>query len=270
MVLLTNTIIAMSITGIVLILGIAGFVFYLSRHNSRKITIDFLNGLADEIYKLIVQTIKDFKIDEFDIESLEEYEAEVLKKLYNTVYTYVMDEMKSKASENDSPITYAMLALLKQEDVDKLLMSVYENGNAKILIKDAWAKYFENKVDSIESTQDVAIGHDIDGNEIIYSGNDYNEDFDEKHDLPVVEEEIINQDDHRVIIPPADTENAPITDDLVMEGEPEKPYIKQDTPIEEDLPISYTETNVSEEDDLPYFIDKNGRKRDKITGRYTK
>ena len=267
-----NTPIAVTITGIVLILGLFGFglykVFIVDKSKAKKLLEDFLNGLADEIYKIIVQTINDFKIEEFDFESLEEYEAKVLEQLYKTIYEYTLKKANEAASDENSPITFKMFDLIEKEDIDKIIEHVYNNGNVKILIKDAWAKYFESKVDAMEEeVQDVAIGHDIDGNEIIYSGDGYNEDF--VDELPAAEEDIINEDLYRAVIPPS--ENESINDDLVMDGEPEKPYIKTEIESEEDLPISYIDTDIPmETTDLPYFIDKNGRKRDKITGRFVR
>jgi hypothetical protein len=274
MILLTgNMLVAIAITAIVILVGIFGFdlykVFIIDKSKLKKLAYDFLNGLTDEIYKIIVQTIKDFKMEEFDFESLNDYESVILENIYNVTYEYTINQITKAIDDKNSPITEKVLDILDKEDIDKIIKSVYDNGNVKNLIKDVWTKYFENKNEIIE---DVAIGHDIDGNEIVYSGDDYNEDFDEKNDLPVVEDEIINEDDFRAIIPPSDSENEAISDELIMEDEPEKPYIKSDnSESEEELPIGYIENNTNTtEDDLPYFIDKNGRKRDKITGRYTK
>ena len=267
-----NTPIAITITGIVLILGLFGFglykVFIIDKSKAKKLLEDFLNGLADEIYKIIVQTINDFKIEDFNFESLEEYEAKVLEQLYKTIYEYTLKKTNEAAADENSPITFKIFDLIEREDIDKIIEHVYNNGNVKILIKDAWAKYFENKVEAMEEeVQDVAIGHDVDGNEIVYSGADYNEDF--LDDLPAAEEDTtINEELYRAVIPPS--ENESITDDLIMDGEPEKPYIKGEIESEEDLPISYIDNDIPTDDDLPYFIDKNGRKRDKITGRFVK
>ena len=277
MILLTgsNTPIAVSIVGIVIVVGLAGlyyFVFYSkNKQKAKDAANDFLSGLADEFYKLMVKEIKEFNIEEFDFESLEDYEANLMKAIYDMIYDYTMKKLED-ASKDDILTTLA-IKMITREAIEQIADTVINNGNIKGLIKDTWAKYFENKVQGIEDTEDIAVGHDIDGNEIIYSGNEYNEDFDEKNDLSVVEDEIIDENDLSNIVPPSEDENTSFDEDVVMDGEPEKPYINpEERENPEDLPIGYTDIEASEDDieDVSYFIDKNGRKRDKITGRYTK
>ena len=267
-----GSIIAASI-GIVLVLAGFFYAFIASKRdkNAKEEANKFLTGLADEFYKLMVKEIKEFNIEEFNFESIEDYQSTIMTALYDMIYDYTKGKIE-EASDGDL-LTALAIKMLDKETITKVAESVFENGDINGLIKDTWAKYFENKVKDIEDVEDISVGHDVEGNEIVYSGNEYNEDFDEKNDLPVVEEENIDQNDLSNIIPPSEDENRAFDEDLVMEGEPEKPYIKNNN-IEnpEDLPIGYVDPEVPADavEDLPYFIDSKGRKRDKITGRFTK
>lgn len=261
------------IGGIIIVLIFAVVFIYRTTKNNknRQAAQDFVSGLADEFYKLILKEIKEFKIDNFD--SIEEYTTELLNKIYNTIYDYTI-KAAEEAAQTDALIALA-ISMINKDLIIKIVNQVIEKGNINDIIKDTWSKYFELKSNQIEEIPDESIGHDVDGNEIIYTGNGYNEDFDEKNDLPVVEEENIDESDLSNIIPPSDNEESPFNEDLIMEGEPEKPFLDtENLNIEDadDLAISYsTDNNISDENkDESFFIDKNGRKRDKITGRYIK
>ena len=232
------------IGGIIIILGFAVTFFVRlklkSTKEANKSAEEFIKGLSDEFYSIMVKIIQNIDFSAIDISSLEEYEAMILEDIYSEIYDYTKSKLE-EAAEDDILSTIA-LQLFTKKYISKFADKIFENGHVESLIKDSWSKYFESKINFIEGIQDVAIGHDIDGNEIIYSGDDYNEDFDEKNDLPVAEDEIIDQEALSKVIPPSDNEETPFNEDVIE----------------------------TDEDDLSYYIDNNGRKRDKKTGKFVK
>ena len=261
------------IGGIIIVLIFAVvFIYRTTKNNKNKQAAqDFVSGLADEFYKLILKEIKEFKIDNFD--SIEEYTTELLNKIYNTIYDYTI-KAAEEAAQTDALISLA-IKMIDKDLIIKIVDQVIEKGNINGIIKDNWSKYFELKSEQILEVPDESIGHDIDGNEIIYTGTEYNEDFDEKNDLPVVDKEIVNENDLSNIIPPSDNEESSFNEDIIAEEDIiESSLDINNINIEDtdEIAISYsTDNNISDENkDESFFIDKNGRKRDKITGRYIK
>lgn len=244
MILLSNTDTTVVITGGLIILAIFTVVTIIKMKLSnnakgKSMAEDFLVSLSDEIYALMIKNIKEIDIEGFNFESLEEFEAKVLGVIYTSANSFVKNKIDELDEDAILP-SVALKLLFDQDFVDKFTEEIFNNGHVEDIIKDAWSKYFQTKVESMEeNTEDVAIGHDVDGNEIIYSGPDYNEDFDEKNDLPLAEEEEIDPEALSKVIPPSDDEEPYYDEDVIEENE-------------------------------PFFIDKNGRKRDKKTGRYTK
>ena len=225
--------------GIIIVLAIGAAVFIRMKKSpsssDKKAAEDFIKGLSDTFYKTMIDIVNNADPKKFD--NIEAFETDILEKIYNDIYEYTKAKLE-EAAESDI-ISAMVLKVIDKDYIIKFVDSVFNNGNIESIIKDVWAKNFEEKVSEMEEVQDIAIGHDVDGNEIIYSGSDYNENFDEKNDLPLAEDEDIDQEALRKVIPPSDDE---------------EPVYNEDTSEDESL----------------FFFDKNGRKRDKKTGRYTK
>ena len=237
--LLTGSNIVPLICGIVVIIA-AGIIIFLRKtrpsSSDKKAAEEFIKGLSDTFYKTMLDIAN--SIDPKEFSNIEAFEESILKRIYSDIYDYTESKLKEAASTDI--ISAMVLKIIDKEYIINVIDTIYKNGNIENIIKDIWAKNFEEKVSEMESNiQDVAIGHDVNGNEIIYTGSDYNEDFDEKNDLPLAEEEEIDPEALSKVIPPSDDEEPSFNEDLI-----------------------------DEDDDI--FIDKNGRKRDKKTGRYTK
>ena len=236
----------------VLIIAVGIAFFLIMNKKEKNEAREFIIGLADEFYKLIINEVTKFNENIEKYETLEEYFDDLLEDIYNVIYDYTVGKAYEVFGLNS-----IICKFITKEMINELVNQVIDSGNIKGLVRDNWSKYFEEKVTPLNEIEDVAVGHDVDGNEIVYSGNEYYEDFEEKTDLPVVEEEKVDEEALSRIIPPSDNENEEFSDDVVEDEQ------------QEEITLEYSEVETST-DDLPYFVDKNGRKRDKITGRYTK
>lgn len=223
----------LTIVGGILILAIIIGVMII-RYKSKPTVYDkdqaekFLKGLSDAIYVKIVDIINNF--DLFKIENIEDFEASILLDIYNTIWDYIEGELKEAAKKDI--LTAMALKVLNREYVEQFLDILMKENGLVDKMWDKWDKFNENKIDSIEE-------NDRSLQEQFSDPEQYNEDFNPK-DLPVAEEQEVNEDEMGDINPPTD-EDPEYNDE-------------SDSSVE------------SIEDDI--FVDSRGRKRSRTTGRF--
>ncbi len=242
MILLANNSLPVIIGGVV-VLGLIILAFYIRLKTVPSATDkvkaeEFLKGLADTFYKKIIEIMNNIKIEDFS--NLEEFEANALETIYDALFEYTESKVK-EAAEQDI-ISALVLKALDKELIMKFLKSIIEDGNIEDKIKGLWDKHVEENIEELNNLEDVAYGIDVDGNKIYYTGEDYNEGEIDRSALPPVSDANFAPTADEKIIPPSDDENT---------------YFDEAT-VEE----------IDDENDV--FIDGNGRKRSKKTGRYTK
>lgn len=196
-----------------------------------KIAKEFIKKRSDTIYsKMLDKLSKNF--NETDTDNLLQYKANIKQSLMEDIYDYIYSETVLYNSLSKG----AKKMILDKELLSDYLNSIIDDSNINDIITNKWSSMFEKKVEELSKDEDIAKGIDIDGNEIIFEGDDYAEDFDTK-DLEAVEPEEIDMEEMSKVIPPSESDD-----------------------------ITYDEELADEET----FIDKKGRKRSKKTGRFVK
>ena len=196
-----------------------------------KVAKEFLDKRSDTIYVKMLNRLSE-NFNETDIDNLIQYRASVTESLIKDIYDYIYSEVVLYTTLSKG----AKKKILDKDFLSNHVRNIIQDSNLNDIITDKWSSMFKEKVEELSKEEDVAKGIDVDGNEIIFEGDDYAEDFDTK-DLEAAEPEEIDMEEMSKVIPPSESDE-----------------------------VTYVEELADEET----FIDKKGRKRSKKTGRFVK
>lgn len=201
-------------------------------NKNTKIAKEFIKRRSDNIYSKMINKLSN-NFNESNADNLLQYKANIKEELIKDIYDYIYSETVLYTNLSKG----AKKKILDKDFLSEYVNNIIEESDINNIITNKWSSMFEKKVEELSKEEDIAKGVDIDGNEIIFEGDDYNEDFDIK-DLEAVEPDEIDMDEMSKIIPPSESEE-----------------------------ITYKEELIDEEET---FLDKKGRKRSKKTGRFVK
>ena len=199
---------------------------------SKNDALDFLNGLADTFYEKMLEIISNIDISKYS--SLEEAEADIIAQVYDCIWNYVNETLKN---EKDI-ISISVLKIVDKDFVIKFINSLMEIKNISGRIENLWTT---NQIETAKSVFEDSVKEDEEKQKQFSDSSKYNDTFDES-DLNPVSNTEIDKKELEKLNPPKDEEEDynPETDESV-----------EVIPEEES-----------------FFFDKNGRKRDKSTGRF--
>lgn len=122
---------------ILLVILIIAVVFGLKKLTDEKAADKFINDLAEKIFSIVMETIKDespTKFDEFD-----DFSNAVIKNVYNAVWDFVSYTAQEELVEDQ--ITKAVFKLLDKQKVVDFLNALFEKKEIDQVIKDAYGSY---------------------------------------------------------------------------------------------------------------------------------
>lgn len=212
----------------------------------------FLNSMLDMCEELIVNILDDIEKsikDDTEIESLEDFIKEQLDFIEESIRdSVIMAAEDLKDGDAFSKIAYRLL--VKKEYLDKFIESLISDENVSEKLSTIWEESMKDRIE-IASKVDEEL-------EDKFDEKDYYEDeeFDRKDlEASKPQEESIKE------LPEEERKKE---EEKIANLNPQK-----DTDEEED----YDENDSSMElvdEEVDYFFDSNGRKRNKATGRYMK
>lgn len=191
----------------------------------------FLEGLSIRIYDTMCNIIASNSPTEYD--SVEEFEADILKKIYTQVYDYIKNEL-ARADQNDI-FTIMTLRVLDEKFIYKYIDSLIEKFEINDRLKSVEESVKIDQISESSKKEDNELAKEFSNSEL------YNEEVSDE-DLAPAEEVCPTEEELAGLNPQTDDE---------VEYDPES-----DSSVE-----------VVEDDT---FIDAAGRKRSKATGRYVK
>lgn len=199
---------------------------------SKNDALDFLNGLADTFYEKMLEIISNIDLSKYS--SLEEAEADIITQVYDCIWDYVNETLK----DEKNIISISVLKIINKDFVIKFINSLMETKNLSEQIKNLWVT---NQIETAKSVFEDSVKEDEEKQKQFSDSSKYNDTFDES-DLDPVSNTEIDEKELEKLNPPKDEEEDynPETDESV-----------EVIPEEES-----------------FFFDKNGRKRDKSTGRF--
>lgn len=192
---------------------------------------EFLEKLSDVFYTKIIEIINNIDFKEYS--SLAEMEASILSQIYDTIWQFVEAELKEQAKLD--VITALTLKVLNKEFVDNFINSILEKYRISEMLSSSWDKNIASIEENNIEAQDAALQKQFSGNE--YYENTSKEDLKPAEKIEPTEEEL------SALNPPKDEDDEVVNPD-------------NDSSVE------------LIDDDKSYYIDGNGRKRDKITKRF--
>lgn len=235
--------------GVIAIIAVVFIVYTVKKSGDKKEAKEFLNGLSDTLLDMILDVIRSFDPEDIpeDIEDIDlgKIETAILKRIYETCWTYVTEVVKEKDKEDTDFFTKAVLALLENKDfVEQFIADLINNGSTKQIIYSR-AKYLEfntaeNRMDELEEREQELSEEFSDQDKYVEESNE--------EDLPVGEDDELNTP----------------TEEEVSKLNPQR-----DEEEEELDPDNDTSVEVIDEFEDVYY-DKSGRARSKKTGKWTK
>ena len=226
-----NNVLTIILSGVILCLIILAVVI---RFKSKPSAYDkeeaekFLKGLSETFYNKMLSIVSTVDINSFS--SLEDLEVSILNEIYDVIWDYVEEELE-EASKSDI-ITAMVLKVLNKNFVIKFVDKLIEEYKINDNLCSKWNKKLESASETIEA-------EDKDLQEKFSNSEEFIEEFSE-NDLKEAENVEPTAEDLASIIPPSDEE-------------------KEYNP-EEDESVELIDDEI--------YIDANGRKRDKKTGRF--
>lgn len=194
----------------------------------KEVATNFLNGLSDTFYNKILEIIDTIDIGEY--ESFAEMEVDILRQIYDAIWEYTQIELE-KASKQDI-ITAMALKFINKDTVIKLVDKIFDDNEVYDKLESLWVEDFKVRLNKLEQNES-----DIE--ESFYDKTQYNENFSDGDLDPATVDEP-TEEELASLNPPSDQEKEydPENDDSVEV-------------IEDDV-----------------YLDKNGRRRSKTTGRF--
>lgn len=114
---------------VVLAIFIVTLCLVLKNKKNKAAVEEFLTGLTDELTAAILATIK--AIDPSQFETLEQYEAIVLKAVYDNCWTYTQ-ERAEKAFE-DNPVMKTVIGMLDKDTLIKFIDNIIDKKEISIM-----------------------------------------------------------------------------------------------------------------------------------------
>lgn len=240
--------ISMIVSLIIIVAAIVIMFIRISKNKSIYTNLDtqnFLNGLKKSILELankhltIDNITKLINKDSGEFIESENYMVNVITNdLYETLYKFIVEEAQ-KYLDKDIISNAVYKLILKNKDIANsitynFITSIIESKDIKDVIYELIDKYWEDYTETLDKIEEE--------NSNYVNEDDYYVDDTDPKDIEYEKSEIEESDED--INPQSDEEIPfdPNIDEVVEDGEEE----------------------------VTYFFDKKGRKRDKKTGRYTK
>lgn len=190
---------------------------------------NFLNGLSDTFYDVISDIIENINFDDYD--SLVELENDIIEQIYDTILNYTKDYLNQAAK--DDIITSIVFKLLNNEDrIIQFIDELIRKYDVTKKLEGAWAENFKIKTANISEA-------DSELEEIYSDKSQYIETVSDKDLIPAKD-----------VLP---------TDEELQNLNP---------PSEEDKEYDPENDDSVEVIDDDSYIDKQGRRRSKSTGRF--
>ena len=213
---------------------------------------EFLNSvekLASDLIINTLDTIEEMK-DDGTILNLDTFVSESLDlihvNLYDAIYRIAEDE---KNTNSISKIAFR--CLINKGLLDQFITKIINSSNAKEKLGEIWDEKFEDRLSEAEKADENVKGK-FDNEEEYYE----NEEFDKEDLEPAKSPEEAIED------LPEDIKEK--EKEKIANLNPQKDTDEEEEFDEESMDI------VENEEELDYFFDSKGRKRNKATGRYMK
>ena len=244
-----------SIIGAIVILVLIIATAYVSIRNKKdgaKEATEFMNGLCDELLKIIFDTIS--TISPKDYKTAEEYEVVVLNAVYDKAWDYTKNQINVKF-DNSSTLKL-IINIIDKNYVIKFIDSICEKSGITDKIQGTYAAY------QIETTKPVEIDNKL---EQEYSDKEkYNTEEVKDEDLQPAEETVHTEEEIKALNPQRDEEEAYNPNDESMEVVDEKEETNKivEEPKPNIIGIKNKSGNI-----LYYEIDEDGKKK-RVTKEY--
>lgn len=193
-----------------LIVGVTALIIRKKNNDDTKAAIEFLNGLGDELIKIVINTIKE--IDPSQIQSAEEFEIIVLNSVYDNAWDYVTEEI-NKRLDNDS-IVKTIINIIDKDYVIRFIDTLCEKAGITDSIQGEYAAY-RLSVNNAEE-QDEALAQEY-ADEEKYHTEEVTED-----DLEPAEDPVYTEEESAALNPQRDEEEEFDTTDESMEIIPDE------------------------------------------------
>ncbi len=210
------------LAGVLLLLIIAGAIFFTMRSKDKKKAMEFLEGLGNNILTIIFQTIAECKPSQDPDYTLADFEAELIHNIYDRTWDYVKEEVE-KSADADA-ITKAIFKYLDKDSVVKFIDEVILKNNVQAGIMETYNTERGSIIEEKAAEEDKDLEKE-------YSDTaQYNESVDEDNDLAPAEEEVHTEEEVAAINPPKDEEDDVYdpeddTQELLPEEDDEAPVI---------------------------------------------
>lgn len=119
-----------------IIIGVTALVIKKRNNNNDQAAIEFLEGLGDELLKIVVKTVKD--INPTQIESVEEFEVIVLNAVYDNTWDYVTEQINKL---DDDSLLKTIMSIIDKEYVIKFIDQLCEKAGITDSIQGEYAAY---------------------------------------------------------------------------------------------------------------------------------
>ena len=243
--LLTNLTVLESAVGIILLaVAVIAFVIYSKTKKTNIAEIEkFLVNLSDTIIVGIVDTIKN--IDTHDFPTFEEFEKELLEKIYNDCFIYIKTTIEKAFDENGDKFLKYALTYLTYDKVKEFIDSLIEKIDGKSLLQ---AKYMDDRKDEIEN-EDKEL-------EAKFSNSDEYVEEINPEDLESATVTIPTEEELAKLNPPKDEDEDYDSDDDSMELLPEPEIVVEQDKNGKDIYYEIDETGKKKRVSKEYAISK--------------
>lgn len=216
------------------ILVVAGYFSIKKKKQNEEDAEEFLRGLSNEIIGMITIIIGQFDPDIYD--SAQDFEIDVLEKIYDITWDYVKNQVSE--AYKDNAIVKAVFNILDKEYVLNFVRSIIETNDVKVSIMSAYA--YPKISSGIYEEEDKKLSEE-------YSDQDQYVESSSVEDLEPAKEEVHTEEEIAAINPPTDNEEDYNVEDDSMEIITDKPII-----------VTATDKNGNT---LYYEVDSNGKKK---------
>jgi len=224
------------VIGGIIFLAILVFViiFELRKSSNKKAVSEFLNGLGEEIYNVVIDTIRN--ADPSLFKDVEAFEAAIISNIYDNVWDYV-EKVAIDSLEVDT-ITKAVFKCIDKKTIVKFIDAILENKEGYTRIRDAYGAY-QLETSNVESEDAKLVEEYADQSQYVEESK--NEDLEAATEVEPTAEELA------VLNPPKEEEDDKFNvEDDTMELITDKPEII----------TSYDKNGNA----LYYEVDANGKK----------
>lgn len=229
--------------GVLLVIGTIFVIYTVKKSGNKQEANDFLEGLADELKKLILKIIKSFSVEDLENlteENIAKIETDILKQIYDTCWNYITCIVEKNLDKNQDFFTQAVLALLQNKEfIEEFIRKLINSENITQIIHSKATVLSE---ENIERKLEVVEKED----------KDLQEEFSDQEKYI---EELTDNDQ---------THGEDISEPTEEELSKLNPQVDEPEDLDPENDISVEVVN----DDIYY--DKSGRARSKKTGKWVK